>query len=94
MKIEKTEKLAANLHDRTESDIYMKNSKQALNHELVFKKVYRVIKFNIKSWLKSYMEMNTDLGKAAENDFEKELFKLMNKSGFGKTMEMFEKIET
>lgn len=49
----------------------MKNSKQALNHELVFKTVHRVIKFNIKSWLKLYMEMNTDLEKAAENDFEK-----------------------
>ena len=71
MKIEKTEKLVANLHDKTESDIYMKNSKQALNHELVFKTVHRVIKFNIKSWLKLYMEMNTDLEKAVENDFEK-----------------------
>lgn len=64
----------------------MKNSKQALNHELVFKKVHRVIKFNKKSWLKSYMDMNTDLGKATKNDFEKEFFKLMNRSGSAKTM--------
>ena len=65
----------------------MKNSKQALNHELVFKKVHRVIKFNKKSWLKSYMDMNTDLGKATKNDFEREFFKLMNQSGSAKTME-------
>ena len=35
--------------------------KQALNHGLVLKKVYRVIKFNQNAWLKPYIEINTDL---------------------------------
>ena len=43
MKIEKVEKLVANLHDKDEYVIDIK-SKQALNHGLVLKKVYRVIK--------------------------------------------------
>ena len=46
MKIEKVEKLVANLHDKTEYAIHIKNLKEALNYELVWKKVYRVIKFN------------------------------------------------
>ena len=46
MKIEKVEKLVANLHDKTEYVIHMKNLKQALNHRLFLKKVHKVIKFN------------------------------------------------
>ena len=37
-KIEKVEKLVANVHDKTEYDIHIRNLKQALNHGLVFKK--------------------------------------------------------
>ena len=46
MKIEKVEKFVSNLHDKTEYVIHKRNLKQALNRELVFKKVYKVIKFN------------------------------------------------
>ena len=62
-KIEKVEKLVTNLHDKTEYAVYIRNSKQALNHGLVLKKVYRVIKFTQKAWLKPYIDMNTNLRK-------------------------------
>ena len=61
MKIEKFEKLVANLHVKTEYVIHIRNLKQALNHGLVLKKVHRVIKFNQNTWLKPYIDMNTDL---------------------------------
>ena len=44
MKTEKVEKLVANLHDKSEYVIHIRNLKQALNHTLVLKKVHRVIK--------------------------------------------------
>ena len=43
MKIEKVEKLVANLRDKTEYVIHMRNLQQALNHELLLKRVHKVI---------------------------------------------------
>ena len=45
-KIEKFEKLVANLPDKTECVIHIRSLKQALNHGLVLKAIHKVIKFN------------------------------------------------
>ena len=70
MKIEKVEKLVANLHDKEEYVMHIRNLKQALNHGLVLKKFHRAI--NQRVLLKPYIDMNTELRKKAKNDFEKD----------------------
>ena len=72
-RLKKSKKFVSSLHDKTEYIIQMRNLKQALNHELMLKKVHRVIRFNQKVWLKPYIDINTDLRKASKRDFQKYL---------------------
>ena len=60
---------------------------QCLDIGMKLKKVHRGIKFNERAWLKDYIQLNTDLRTKGRTDFEKDFFKLMNNSVFGKTME-------
>ena len=57
-----------------------------MNTGLIFKNVHDVIQLNQEAWLKEYIDMNTGIRKQAKNDFEKDFFKLVNNSVFGKTM--------
>ena len=89
MEVNKCKKLVCNSIKKYV--VHINSLKQALNHGLKFKKNHRAIEFNQKEWLKPYIDMNTELRKAAKNDFEKDLFKLINNSVFGKTMENIRK---
>ena len=91
MKIDKCKRLVCNLQNKNKYVVHIKSLKQALNHGLKLKKVHRIIEFNQKAWLKPYIDMNTELRKLAKDDFEKDLFKLMNNAVFGKTMENIRK---
>ena len=87
MKFDKCKKLVCNLRNKNKYVVHIKSLKQALDHGLKLKKIHRIIEFNQEARLKPYIETNTELRKVAKNDFEKDFFKLMNNSVFGKTME-------
>ena len=91
MEINKCKKLVCNLYNKKKYVVHVNSLKQALNHGLKLKKNHRIIEFNQEAWLKPYIDMNTELRKLAKNDFEKDLFKLMNNSVFEKTMENIRK---
>ena len=87
MKIGKIDKLVPNLCGKERYVVHVRLLDQALKHGLVLEKVHRAIRFRQSCWLKPYIDLNTRLRTEATNDFEKDFFKLMNNSVFGKTME-------
>ena len=91
MKINKVEKLVPNLKDKKNYVIHIRVLDQVLRHGLVLERIHRAIEFNQTDWTKPYIAFNTKLRMAATNDFEKDFFKLMNNSVFGKTMENIRK---
>ena len=91
MKINGVEKLVPNLYYKRKYAIHIKASKQAIDHGLVLEKIHRAIEFKQSAWMREYIDFNTRLRTAAKNDFEKDFYKLMNNSVFGKAMENIRK---
>ena len=91
IRVSGVEKLVPNLHDKQKHVIHVKALKQALDHGLVLERIHRVIQFKQSAWMKKYIDFNTRLRMVAKNDFEKDFYKLMNNSVFGKTMENIRK---
>ena len=86
-KDEKTKKLILNLNEKSKYVVHIRTLQFYLKHGLKLKKIHRAIKFEQKEILKPYIEFNTEKRKNARNDFEKDIFKLLNNAVFGKTME-------
>ena len=80
-------KLIPNLRHKNNYVIHYKNLMQCLRLGMKLKKIHRGIKFIETAFLKPYIDKNTNLRAQAKNNFEKDFFKLMNNSVFGKTME-------
>ena len=91
MEINGMEKPVPNLRDKKNYVMHIEALNQVLQHGLRLDRIHRAIEFDQSPWLKIYIDFNTQLRTAATNDFEKDFFKLMNNSVFGKTMENIRK---
>lgn len=82
-----TSKLVPNLYSKYYYVIHYVHLKTCLNHGLILRKIHRVVTFRQSKFLAQYIDLNTELRKKAKTPFQQDLFKLMNNSVFGKTLE-------
>ena len=91
MKVNGVEKLISHFKPHKNYVIHYRNLRQCLEMGLRITAVHRGISFNQSPWMEPYIRKNTELRKTAANSFEKDFFKLMNNSVFGKTIENIRK---
>ena len=91
IKVGRVKKLVPNLEPKKNYILHYKNLKQYLDLGLKVTKVHHALAFDQSPWLKMYIDFNTQKRTAAESSFEKDFFKLMNNSVFGKTIKNLRK---
>ena len=86
-KVVDVKKLIPNLGNKTNYVVHYRNFQLYLPLGVKLTKIHRVLKFRQSDWMKKYVNFITEKRKNAANDFEKDFFKLMINSVYGKTIE-------
>ena len=84
-------KLIPNLGDKTNYVVDYKDFQLYLSLGMKLAKIHKVLKFKQSDWMKKYIDFNTEKRTNAANSFEKDFFKLMINSVYGKAMENLQK---
>ena len=87
LKIGNVKKLIPNLYDKSKYVAHYKNLKYYLSLGIKLKKIHITLSFKLSNWLKGYCDVNTEKRRLSNDEFNKELYKLMNNCIYGKSIE-------
>ena len=87
IKVDDIKILISNLGNKTNYVVHYRNLQLYLSLGMKLTKIHRILKFNQSDWMKKYTDFNTEKRMNAANDFEKDFFKLMINSVYGKMLD-------
>ena len=91
IKVGDVKKIIPNLSNKTKYVLHYRNLQLYLSLGIKMIKIHKALKFKQSDWIKKYIDFNTKKRMNAANDFEKDFFKLMINSFYGKTIENLKK---
>ena len=91
IKVGNVKKLVSNLGNKTNYELGFRSLQFYLSLGMKLTRIHRVLKFKQSDWMKKYIGFNTGKRKNAANSSEKDSFKLIVNSVYGKTMENLQK---
>ena len=87
IKFKKQTRLSPNLRDKKKYVVHIKSLQQYISLGLILKRVHRAISFHQRAWLRPYIQFNTEKRRNAKTDHEKNYFKLLINSVYGKLLQ-------
>ena len=87
IKVGGVNKLVPNLRNKKKYVVHYRHLQLYLSLGMKLSKIHRILKFKQSNWLEEYIKFNTKKRKNAVSNFEKNFFKFMINSIYGKTME-------
>ena len=87
IKVGGVKKLIPNLRDKIQYVVHYKNLKYYLSLGMKLVKIYRILSFKQSNWLKKYVDFNTKKRQESTDEFNKNLYKLLNNCIYGKSIE-------
>ena len=87
IKVDDIKKFIPNLGNKTNYVVHYRHLQLYLSLGMKLAKIHSVLEFKQSDWITKYIDFNTKKRMNAANDFEKDIFKLMINSFYGKTIE-------
>lgn len=79
-------KLIPNLRPKRHYVVHYRNLKYYLAKGMILSRIHKVVSFRQEKWMEPYISFNTEMRKAAKSTSEKDFFKLLNNSLYGRCM--------